>query len=364
MTYRETFDAGRGSSRSTAAGDSPHSVLTDASDPVSTGEAVDIVRAHYGMVAKAARLSGERDDNFKMSGHGGDWMLKIAHLKEREVVTGLQSAILEHLDGSAVRVPRLVRTTRGRAHEWVDAGPAKGRAVRMMTFLQGTPLRNTTVGPLLARRLGRTLADLDGALEGFSHPGTEVALLWDLQRARHTRDLVESCPDTDPSGLLRTQLDWFAEEVAPRLERLPRQLIHNDFSPDNVLVTGTGDPTIGVLDFGDAVVAPRVVDLAVGAAYQVGVGQGTDFFDTALEMIAGYHARAPLLAEEADLLYELIVARHVTAISIASWRAIRFPDNEDYIVRNTAVAWARLRRLLAEDPALVGDWIRRRCELS
>lgn len=358
MMYQEAAESGGGSF------DSPHSILTDSPGHVPTDAAEDIVHAHYGTEARVSRLSGERDDNFHVRTPSADWMLKIAHLKERDIVTDFQSAILEHLEGSSVRVPRLVRTVRGQAHERIAGGPADGRAVRTTTFLSGCSLRQVPVTPSLAFLLGGTVAELDAALAGFSHPGTDVALLWDIQHARHTRELIADCARVDPDGLLRTQLDRLTSDVLPRLDRLSKQLIHNDFSPDNVLVDGADEPVIGVLDFGDAVVAPRVVDLAVGAAYQVGLDPGDAFFDNVLAMVAGYHAHTPLGHEEVDLLYELIVARHVTAISIASWRAIRFPNNEDYIVRNTAVAWSRLRRLLRESPDAISDRIRARCELT
>lgn len=362
--YQDVTGTQRARPAPAADGDSPHSILTDSPGRVALEDVVEIVRAHYGVRASVSRLSGERDDNFRVRTQTADWMLKIAHLKERRVVTEFQTAILEHLDGSEVRVPQLVRTIQGNAHEWVREGAATGRAVRMTTFLPGSSLRDAAVTPVLARTLGQTVAELDAALDGFVHAGTDVALLWDIQHARHTRELIAGCAEVDPDGLLRDRLDRFAEHVTPRLEKLPKQLIHNDFSPDNVLVEDQSVPTIGVLDFGDAVTAPRVVDLAVGAAYQVGVDDGQDFLDTVLDMVEGYHRCTPLRVDEVDLLYELIVARHVTAISIASWRAIRFPDNQDYIIRNTAVAWRRLRRLLAEGSDSVSVRIRKRCELA
>jgi len=346
---------------SVVVGDSPNSILTDAAGHASVDDAVDVVRICYGADAVVTRLSGERDDNFRVRTDVNDWMLKIAHVKEDVAVTEFQSAILEHLEDSSVQVPHLVRSVRGHAHEWIPGGPAEGRAARMTTFLAGAPLRATPVTPALAVTLGHTVAELDVGLVDFSHPGTDVALLWDLQQAHSTRELIAAHPYVDETGLLLSGLDKFVAEVAPRLERLPKQVIHNDFNPDNVLISGDRDPVVGVLDFGDAVVAPRVVDLAVAAAYHVGVVSNSDFLNSTLDMVAGYHAHSSLTEEEMDLIYELIVTRVVTAISIASWRATRFPANHDYIVRNTATAWNRLHLLLAADPAVVTDQIKRKC---
>jgi Ser/Thr protein kinase RdoA (MazF antagonist) len=163
--------------------------------------------------------------------------------------------------------------------------------------------------------------------------------------------------------LLRSSFDTFIEDIAPRLELLPKQIIHNDFNPDNLLLsTSGGAPLIGVLDFGDAVIAPRVVDLAVAASYHIAAEPNVHYFDTALEVIAGYHERLSLTENEIDLLYPLIVTRVAIAISIASWRAIRFPNNNDYILRNTAAAWNRLRLLLDAGADDIANQIKTRCE--
>ena len=341
-------------------GGSSHSILTDAGGHVSITDATQVVRTYYGP-ADLSRLSGERDDNFRVrTGAHPDWMLKIAHPREDPGVTAFQSAILEHLEDCAVEVPELIRTRSGQAHEWITDGPASGRALRMTTFLAGSALRECVVGPTLAAALGRTIAELDAALSTLAHPGVQVELMWDLQQAHRTRELVAGNPDIDRDGILRASLDRFVADGLPRLNLLPKQVIHNDFNPDNVLIAQ--DQAIGVLDFGDAVIAPRVVDLAVGAAYHVDPAPGAEVLGTALELIAGYHRHTPLTVDEIGLLHELIVARVAVAISIASWRAARFPGNNDYILRNTATAWKRLEALSDLDPAATTAQIKRKCE--
>ena len=48
---------------------------------------------------------------------------------------------------------------------------------------------------------------------------------------------------------------------------------------------------------------------------------------------------------EFDLLPDLIATRLVMTVVISSWRAVRYPENRDYILRNNDAAWARLRRM-------------------
>ncbi|WP_196248662.1 phosphotransferase [Rhodococcoides fascians] len=340
-------------------GDSPHSILTDSAGHASDEDAKTIARLVYGVDATVSRLTGERDDNFRLDTPDARWMMKVAHVRESPSVTEFQSAILGHLADTTVTLPRLVPTSSGRPHTWVSGGPAEGRAVRMTTFLQGRSLRSTPVGPALAFELGRTLAVVDDALADFSHPGADVELLWDIQQADRTRELVTHNASVSGANTLTAGLAHVVSTVLPRLDPLPKQVIHNDFNPDNVLVDAQG--AVGVLDFGDAVVAPRVIDLAVAASYHVESSESADVLGTALDLIAGYHATSPLTEAEIGLLYELMKARILVAISIASWRAARFPDNDEYISRNTATSRRRLAVLDAADGQEITEQIRRRC---
>ena len=68
---------------------------------------------------------------------------------------------------------------------------------------------------------------------------------------------------------------------------------------------GTDDePQAGLIDFGDALHAPLIAEVAIAAAYA-----GLDHADpigAAAAIARGFHAEYPLLEEEIDLLYDLI----------------------------------------------------------
>ena len=38
-----------------------------------------------------------------------------------------------------------------------------------------------------------------------------------------------------------------------------------------------------------------------------------------------------------------MMARLAMVVAIGGWRAARYPDNADYILRNNALSWARLQ---------------------
>jgi hydroxylysine kinase len=85
-------------------------------------------------------------------------------------------------------------------------------------------------------------------------------------------------------------------------------------------------------------------DVAVAACYQL--DDGPDLVQPAIDLIAGYHATTPLTTEERHLLPDLILARMTARVIIPRWRALRFPGNEEYILRSTAMASRHLDRLL------------------
>ena len=121
--------------------------------------------------------------------------------------------------------------------------------------------------------------------------------------------------------------------------------MHNDFSPDNTLISADASQVCGIIDFGDVTVTALVNDVAIAAAYQL--SDEPDLLAPALDLIAGYHATTPLTAGELDLLPDLILARIVARIVISEWRAERFDENRAYVLRNTPRAWEHLHRWLS-----------------
>ena len=98
----------------------------------------------------------------------------------------------------------------------------------------------------------------------------------------------------------------------------------------------------GIIDFGDLTFTARVNDLAIAAAYQV--ADSGDPLAPACDVIAAYHAVTPLDLLELDVLFDLIATRIVMTVVISSWRAVRYPENREYILRNNKPASARLSR--------------------
>ena len=85
----------------------------------------------------------------------------------------------------------------------------------------------------------------------------------------------------------------------------------------------------GIIDFGDMVKSPLIIDLAVAASYQL--SNGDDPLAGALPLIAGYNAVTPLQQAEIELLTDLIQTRLITSLLICTWRVKLFPENREYL---------------------------------
>ena len=318
------------------------------SPPVTTSEAAEAIRACFGLSGELARLPGEADDNFLLDpGHHQRYVVKFAHLRADPAVVAVQVRVLRHVEAvdPGLPVPRVLPATDGRPWTVVPDGPLRGRVVHALTYLDGTLLRSAAPGRPLLRSAGRTLAALGRALRGFDDPVVHRPLLWDLAQLPQLRPLAAERAPGPRTGLIGEQLDRLAATVPPRLAGLRTQLVHNDFSPDNTLVSADGRAVAGLIDFGDVTVTALVNDLAIAAANLL--ADHADPPGPALDLICGYHAVTPLTAAELGLLPDLILGRIVARIVISEWRAERFPGNRAYVLRNTPVAWRHLDRLLS-----------------
>src|SRR5215472_1809827 len=114
--------------------------------PLPLERAVSLVRECYGMEARGARLTGERDENFRLTAaDGSEYVLKVAHPAESPSVTDLTTAALLHLEAEApvLPCPRVVRARGGRSSiEFID-GQRAARTARLLTYLPGRILGST-----------------------------------------------------------------------------------------------------------------------------------------------------------------------------------------------------------------------------
>lgn len=331
----------------TAAPD-PRSIelLQHVASGVHVDEAEEIARNYFGICGAASSLSGERDRNFRIHARdGADCVLKIAHPLEAPQFVEFQTEALRRVADRdpAIPVPRVIAGRDGHISPRIRLRSGEETSVRLATYLSGVPLSERTSSRELRSALGGALARIDCALAGFSHPGADDRLLWNLANAPGLCEFLPCLPDARLRARVGSWLAHFEQDVLPELVRLRPQVIHNDLNPSNVLVDPERPERLtGVIDFGDLVSSYLVVDVAVAAAYQL--RYTPDPFDDVTEFVAAYHQECPLDVRELDLLFDLIGTRLALAIVITAWRSGLHPENREYILRNSAVNAEFLRR--------------------
>ena len=311
--------------------DNPFATIAAEPPDLDAAEAEALVAEHYGFQASARPLVSERDQNFLITAADGDVsILKVANAAEPREVTRFQIDALLHIENhgdDALCVPRIISCNSGDSAFEIRTRQGE-HLCRMVTFLPGKLMGESAASSIVARSLGGTLARLDLALSEYTHPGEQQPLLWDMKKATALRRLLPQVSRERDRSLLAATLEEFESLSLTAFEALPWQVIHNDANPANVLLNDNGVVS-GLIDFGDMLRSPRIIELAVAAAY-LRVFEGNPLA-MIVELVAGYHAVAPLERAEVAALHTLIKTRLASTVLILAWRSqLREPD-DDYL---------------------------------
>jgi hydroxylysine kinase len=343
-------------------------LLTTDPPELSEAHAAELLREHYGLEGTLTSQYSERDRNFLVRTNSGtEHVLKIANSAEVAAITDFQIAALLHLEKShpCVMVPHVMRTIDGDTRIRVAAQDGRSHTARVLSWLPGTLLEFEDLTADAAAKMGVALASLDIALRDFEHPASDYPLLWDIKQARKLLTLLDTVADTALRDVLRPHLELFVTEIEPRLPDLRWQVIHNDLNPDNVLFNPDNTSEVsGIIDFGDMVRSPLVVDVAVASAYLCKSGDApfASVFANVFEFVRGYHDVTPLLADEFELLPYLIAVRNVATLIISHWRASLYPDNRDYIVSSENSSLQMITTMERHPPSDISRDLQDYCE--
>lgn len=279
-----------------------------------------LVRDEYGVDARAERLTGERDQNFRIrAADDAGFVLKIAHAEESPDVIDLPISALLHIEHTdpALPCPRVIRSG-GRTRVIFRDANGTARTAFLYTFLPGKTLLSSARCRPQRTACGQLLARLAHALREFQHPATRRSLIWDLMRLPALEAVLQRLPDMRYRQFCAEFVLQFSTEVLPRLRALRFQPVHNDFNSRNLLVDPDDETRItGIIDFGDVVHTALVADIAVGVIGQLATAQSAD--EAMREFVAGYRSIEPLQTEELELLKWLIAARIVQNVTLTSW---------------------------------------------
>jgi 4-aminobutyrate aminotransferase-like enzyme/Ser/Thr protein kinase RdoA (MazF antagonist) len=316
---------------------------------VGESSARDILATHFGLRASVKSLGSQQDKNF-LVGDGDDaitGVLKIANPAFNEVELTAQELAADLIAAAEPNL-RVAQPLPNQCGEKLTAVTGLGLSrtddtayVRLLRHLPGgTLIESGYLPPATVAELGALAGRVSRALAGFSHPGLDRILQWDL---RYGAEVVSHLAVHVDDDAARTRLETAADaawaRIAPLADALPRQAVHMDLTDANVVVSrgvgGTVHPD-GIIDLGDLADSWAVSELAITLS-SVLQHPGADPV-AVLPGIRAFHAIRPLSVAEAEALWPLLVLRTAVLIVSGAHQAGFDPDN-DYLTEQSDGEW-------------------------
>ncbi len=280
----------------------------------SLDSALQILTDIYGIAGSLKPLESERDLNYRVTTPDGEgFLLKISNHEEPPDNVDFEIAALKHVAETApdLPVPRIRNTLDGRYVGKTIAKNGTQHQVRLLTFLPGTVMADVARTTALVFDQGRIAARMGLALRGFFHPAAgSRQLLWDVRQVESLIPIIEKLADQNVRDLVSQIIDNFQANIKPGLAGLRGQIAHMDLTRSNMVVDERAPEVVsGVLDFGDMHHGPLVQDVAVAIADVM--QPDPEPFAKAQAFLRGYHHVLPLLAEEIEILFDLVLVYFV-----------------------------------------------------
>jgi len=307
--------------------------LLTQSVPSNPGDIAAFVRERYGIEGCVERLTGERDENFRLRTEtGAGYVLKVSPPGESDLLTDLPVAVLLHLERTAtsIPVPRVIRTLDGQTRSQIVDSLGTARTANLCTYIPGKLLSTAGARTSAQRRAcGTMLARLAKALSMFEHEACQRTIPWDLRQVPALASLIPSVPDLPDVEFLRQFVVEFTARISPRLAKLRSQFVHNDFNARNILVDPQDEArVVGIIDFGDAIHTALAADVAVGVTGQLATPETAD--EAMREFVAAYCDVEPLRQDELAILDWLIAGRIVLNVVLTAWRRMQQSSGEHF----------------------------------
>lgn len=261
----------------------------------------------------------------------------------------MQAALLELTAERApgLPVPALIanRTTGAFVTETAD-----GTAF-VTTFCTGAPLEDAVLTAAIIDDIVATQSTLSAALETADAGALHVPAAndWSIDSVTAYEHLVDDVAEERHRDRLHAIIAGFRTEVEPRRDALPQQVIHADFNLSNLLVAD-GRIT-GIIDFGDAVYAPRVYDVAVTACY-LALALGDVRHELVTRYVGAMTTACGLGPLEVSLITPLVLSRLAIVVLLARESARTDPARAEYVLRYDDLAERLMDTLLVD--AVVG----------
>ena len=333
-------------------------VLAAARPAFDPADVVDIARRTFDVESSGARdLGSERDQAFLLLDTSDRPLavMKVSNIAEDPRTLDMEALAVLHASRADPLLPLAIPwLAPGAASTSVD--PADRRVpitaadgdhhVRMYSVLPGrTRVDAMDLSDAALGEWGEVAARVGRALRGFFHPSAQRTMLWDVQHAPRSRELLGAILDADHRDLVEVVLDRFETTVMPVWPSLRAQVVHGDLTTDNALTDAAGMVS-GIVDFGDMSHSALVTDLASLLDSLLNDRADDELFRSARLVLDGYQRITPLEPTELRLLPELLAARAAVTIAISSWRAERGLEDATFAERYNGSVAATIRTLL------------------
>jgi 4-aminobutyrate aminotransferase-like enzyme/Ser/Thr protein kinase RdoA (MazF antagonist) len=315
-------------------------------------EQLEVLREAYGIeVAEADRLPSEFDVVTCATDRAGDrYVVKVSGADAEGAIRWQHDLLERAAANPRLAVPAVRRTAGG--DDLVAL--SDGRILRVYGWLDGTILaRLPNHSPQLLRDWGAAAAELATTLKPVVAPGSCLRPhVWDVAKAPESvAAAIGAVADPVLRAHVATIMGWFDRWVAPRLDRLPRSVVHQDLNDHNVLAApdDLGQVRLsGVLDFSDALETVTIGELTVALAYAM--PRRTDPLTAAMHVVAGYSERRELSDDELAAVYPLAAAR--LCVNAVTWTARTVAAENPYGEDRMRHTLPTLERLVAIPPRL------------
>lgn len=272
----------------------------------------------------------------------GNTRLVVKESPSGSTAAVMQAHLLEHLSRTApaLPTPRVLSAPVGGVVHPTSRGTAF-----VTTWCPGRPLEDVAITPALVDALADAQVALIGALDGIDPGRSHVPDVndWSPLALPAYTALIDRHAAPRHRTLLRDVVRRHLDDAAPACARLPRHVVHADFNLSNILATD--DTITGIIDFGDALYAPLVVDIAITACYLALAAGSVDH-----RLVGRYVHRATtalsLPPGQTELVRPLLLARLAIVVLLSREIADRRPERGTYVLRYDSHAERVLDALL------------------
>jgi len=255
-----------------------------------------------------------------------------------------QVALLDWMKSKQVpfELPEVIRTITGDPFFTCDHEGAQCIA-RLHSWVQGDMLGDLVHRPTsLLHSWGRTCGHLSESLQGFDHLGAHRSDKWNPVEVLDSKPYLTDIDDEARRNLATDFFSLVEDELFSRDLALRHSVNYSDAHEHNLLLQDLSGGVTGVIDFGDAIYAPTICELAIACAY-AGMHQH-DPIAAMSNVVTGYHQIFPIQEEEIEVLYPMICARLLITVCNAAHSLQESPDDE-YLQISADPAWQLLGRL-------------------